>query len=262
MKLTDTGKLFFLILAMLTASLEGQELNKTDRDGRKQGHWIKKYPNGNIMYEGYFMNDMPSGEFKRYYEDNTLKSVLVFSSSGSEAEATLYYPNGFVASKGKYLNQLKEGNWQFFSMKTKGLLISEEIFVSDKRNGNSITYYPDSTVADKSVYKNGLRHGEMLKYYPSGKLNLRANYSNGRLDGKFEAFFENGIYEMTGRYKNDLREGEWIIFRKDGSQRFRINYLAGVPDNHSIDIYETEYIDSLEKIKVKIADPDKTGEIW
>jgi antitoxin component YwqK of YwqJK toxin-antitoxin module len=67
---------------------------------------------------------------------------------------------------------------------------------------------------------------------------------------------------MTGQYKNNLREGPWVIYRNDGSQKFSTIYTEGIPDNRSIDIYETEYIDSLERIKVNIADPEKTGEIW
>ncbi len=97
----------------------------------------------------------------------------------------------------------------------------------------------------------------------------RRNYSilkqittNGKLNGRFEAFFENGKPEMTGQYKNDLREGEWIIYKKDGTQRFRMEYAAGIPDNADINIYESDYIDSLERIKVRIEDPEKTGKIW
>lgn len=240
----------------------GQGINQTDKNGRKQGHWIKKYPNGNIMYDGYFTDNMPSGEFRRFYEDNTIKSLLVFSNNGTEAKATLYYPNSFVASKGKYINQHKEGKWQFYSSTTEGVLISVVEYSGDKKNGLSIKYYPDNSVAEKLYYKNDIKHGEWLKYYPDGTLTLRTNTVDGKLNGKFEAFFENGKPEMTGQYKNDLKEGLWIIYRKDGSQRFKAEYTLGIPDNHDIDIYESNYIDSLEKNKIIIPDPDKTGKIW
>jgi antitoxin component YwqK of YwqJK toxin-antitoxin module len=239
-----------------------QSINQTDKDGRKQGHWIKKYPNGNKMYDGFFANDRPAGEFKRYYEDNTIKSLLVFSKNGTEAKASLYYSNGMIASTGKYLNQLKEGKWRFFSSTTKGLLISEEEYSVDKKNGFSIKYYPDSTVAERVNYKNGVRHGEFLKYYPDGTLTLKTSYQNGKLNGKFEALFENGKTEFLGQYKDDLKEGVWIIYSKDGRQRFRTEYTAGIPNNREIDIYQSNYIDSLERNKVKIADPEKTGKTW
>ncbi|MBP1674424.1 MAG: hypothetical protein H6Q24_562, partial [Bacteroidetes bacterium] len=33
-------------------------------------------------------------------------------------------------------------------------------------------------------------------------------------------------------------------------------------NNKEIDIYQSEYIDSLERNKINIPDPEKTGEIW
>ncbi len=252
----------FLVACISVFSQNGQSVNQTDKEGRKQGHWIKKYPNGNVMYDGFFSNDKPAGEFKRYYDDRTLKSLLVFSKNGNEAKATLYYSNGLVASAGKYVNRLKEGKWQFFSSSTKGLLVSEVEYSGDKKNGLTVKYYPDSTIAEKIHYMNDLRHGECLKFYPDGILTLKTSYWNGKLNGKFEAFFENGKPEFLGQYKNDLREGVWIIYRKDGSKRFKTEYAFGIPNNHDIDIYQSGYIDSLERNKVKIADPEKTGEIW
>ena len=252
-----------ILLSVPCLSQSGQAaLNQTDKDGKKQGHWIKKYPNGNILYDGYFVNDKPSGEFKRFYEDKPLKSVLIFSKDGTEARATLYYPNGLVASTGKYVNQLKEGKWRFFSVTSNDILISEVEYSVDKKNGPVVKYYSEGKVAEKLFYKNDLKHGECLKYYPDGTLTLKTNYINGKLDGKFEAFFENGRLEMLGQYKDNLREGQWIIYNKDGSLRFKTEYVSGVPDNRNIDIYQSAYIDSLERNKVRIADPEKTGEIW
>jgi antitoxin component YwqK of YwqJK toxin-antitoxin module len=240
----------------------GQTINQTDNQGKKQGHWIRKYPNGNIMYDGFFRDDKPAGEFKRYYEDKKLKSVLVFNKTGDEAEATLYYPNGFVASKGRYVNQLKEGTWQFFSSTTGNLRISEANYSKDKRHGLSVNYYPDSTIAEKVNYSNGLKHGEWIKYYPDGTITFRTTCLNGKLHGKFEAFFENGKPEFSGFYKNDVRDGSWMIYKKDGSLRFKTVYTLGMPDNREMEIYETNYLDSLDLNKAKIPDPEKTGNIW
>jgi antitoxin component YwqK of YwqJK toxin-antitoxin module len=252
----------FLVVFPPVFSQVSQSVNQTDKEGRKQGHWIKKYQNGNVMYDGFFSNDKPTGEFKRYYDDSTLKSVLVFSKNGTEAKASLFYSNGLVASAGKYVNQLKEGKWQFFSAISKGLLVSEVEYSGDKKNGSSVKYYPDSTIAEKVCYVNDVRNGEYVKYYPGGTLSLKTNYLNGKMDGKFEAFYENGKPEFLGQYKNDLREGTWIIYRKDGSQRFKTEYTLGIPNNRDVDIYQSNYIDSLERNKVKIADPEKTGEKW
>lgn len=252
----------FLTCFSLISGQTGQQLNQTDSNGRKQGRWIKEYPNGNIMYDGFFVDDKPSGEFKRYYEDNNLKSILIFSKDGNEAAATLYYSNGFVASRGKYNNQHKEGKWQFFSSTNQDVLISEEHYTADRKNGPSVKYYPDKTIAEVVNYVNDTRHGDWIKYYPDGTLSLKTRYVNGKLDGPFEAFYENSKPELTGQYKNDIREGQWIIYKNDGSVRFKTFYTLGMPDNREMDIYETNYLDSLEKNIQKIPDPEKTGEIW
>jgi len=106
MKLRILPIVLLLVLTTIASGQEQTDLNKTDQQGRKQGHWIKKYPNGTILYEGTFINDKPVGEFKRYNSNNTLKSILIYSSDSREADATIYHPNGFISSKGKYVDQL------------------------------------------------------------------------------------------------------------------------------------------------------------
>ncbi len=234
-------------------------LNQTDTRGKKQGRWIKRYPDQTILYEGYFNDDHPVGEFIRYYEDKTLKSVLQFSDNGMEANATLYHPNGYVASKGKYVNQKKEGKWQFFSAGIKDYLISEDIYADDLRNGLSIQFYTDSTIAEKLTYQKGIRQGEWTRYYPDGALLLRSNYLNGLLEGKFETWFEDGRIEFSGWYRKDARDGEWLIYNTDGTVKYKIEYTDGITNDRQMDIDQAKYLDNLEKNKDNVQDPEKTG---
>jgi antitoxin component YwqK of YwqJK toxin-antitoxin module len=237
------------------------ETNKTDMQGRKQGHWIKKYPNESVMYDGFFKDDHPVGEFKRYYENKKLKSLLIYDDDGTEASATIYHPNGNISSKGKYVNQKKEGKWQFFSAITKDYLISEEKYSGNLKNGPSFKYYPDSTIAEKVIYINDLKQGEWITYYPNGSVCLKSNYLNGKINGRFEVWFENGKIEFSGQYKDDARDGLWYIYKNDGSLKYKLEYLAGVTSDRQMDIDESNYLDSLEKNKEKIDDPEKTGVI-
>ncbi len=262
MKLRILFTCLFISSTVMVFPQVDPEINQTDKDGKKQGRWIKEYPGGNVMYDGFFRDDQPEGEFKRYYENKTLKSVLVFSKNGTEAIASLYYPNGFPASKGKYINQLKEGKWQFFSEQTSGALISEEEFSKNLREGISIKYYSDSTVAEKIYYTGNIKNGEWLRYYPDGTLNLRTSFTNGKINGKFEAYFENGKTEFSGFYKYDLKDGLWKIYNPGGSIKYEIEYALGETKNRVLDIQQSEYIDSLEKNRMNIADPEKNPGIW
>ena len=236
-------------------------INKTDPKGMKQGHWIKKYPNDNVMYDGFFKDDQPVGEFRRYYEDKTLKSLLVYADEGKKADVTIYHPNGNISAKGKYVNQKKEGKWQFFSTYIKDYLISEEYYLANLKNGSSIKFYPDSTVAERVTYINDLKEGEWTKYYPNGVICLKSNYLNDKINGKFEVWYENGKMEFSGQYANDVRDGLWYIYKNDGTLKYKLEYVGGVTKDNQFDIDESDFLESLEKNAGNIDDPEKTGVI-
>lgn len=256
--------LSFTILIAISGLLSGQEtvINQTDPQGRKQGQWIKYYPNGNVFYEGFFKDDHPVGEFKRYYKNKVLKSNLTFSPNGKEAFASIYHPIGYISSKGKYVNQLKEGKWQFFSISIDGYKILEEYYTKNLKNGLSVKFFPDSTVAERITYINDVKNGEWIRSFPNGSVCLKSSYLNGKINGKFEAWHENGNIQFSGQYKNDSRDGLWLIYNNDGSVKYKLNYFAGITDDRQMDIDESDYLDSLEQNPAKIADPDKTGAMW
>jgi antitoxin component YwqK of YwqJK toxin-antitoxin module len=251
-----------LAISAMAASQTETELNRTDLQGRKQGHWIKKYPDQTVMYEGFFKDNHPVGEFRRYSEDKTLKSLLIYSDDGTRAEATIYHPNGNISSNGTYINQKKEGNWKFFSAFVKGYLISEEQYSGNLRNGPSLKFYHDSTVAERLIYINDVRQGEWIQYYQNGAVCLKSNYVNGKINDRFEVWFEDGRIELSGQYKNDLREGSWYIYNRDGTIKYKVEYLAGVTKDRQMDIDQSNYLDLLEKNKGKIADPEKSEVKW
>jgi antitoxin component YwqK of YwqJK toxin-antitoxin module len=254
-----------LVLFILPVCLPAQvtdSLNKIDSNGKKQGHWIKKYPNGHIQYDGYFRDDHPTGVFKRFFETDSLLSVLVFSSDGKLAEATIYHPNGYVASKGKFVNQLKEGKWSFYSTKIEGYLVSEEEYQNNLKNGSSVKYYPDKSLAEKLNYTKDIRTGAWIQYFPNGNACLKATYVDGKLQGKYEVFFTDGKPEYIGQYKNDARDGLWYVYNPNGTLKYNLEYVAGTLKNHDFYRKESDLLDSLEKNKGKISDPEKTGTIW
>ena len=250
-----------LAISVYATSQTETHINIADQQGRKQGHWIKKYANKNTMYDGYFKDDHPVGEFRRYYEDQSLKSVLIYNDDGRKAIATIYHPNGNISSKGTYVDQMKEGKWEFYSAFKKDHLIAEEFYSKNIKNGLSLKFYPDSTLAERLTYINDIKQGVWIQYYPSGAVCLKSNYLDGKINGKFEAWFENGGIEFSGQYKNDSRDGLWIIYNNDGTIKYKLEYLAGVTKDRQMDIDESALLDSLENNKGKTADPEKTGTI-
>jgi antitoxin component YwqK of YwqJK toxin-antitoxin module len=255
---------FLIILAVViipgVSEVFAQEtLNFTDAKGLKQGHWIKKSPEGIIIYDGYFQDNYPVGPLKRFYDDQTIKTILNYSEKGRKAVVEIYHPNGYKASDGVYFDQMKEGKWRFYSSVFKDYCISEEYYHLNKKDGTSTKFYRDSTIAETSIYRNGLKEGEMISYYPSGSIWTKSHYENGKLSGKFEVWFEKGSLEITGNYINDARDSQWIFYRNDGTTKYKVDYQNGITKNRVIDIDESAFLDSLENNRGKIADPEKTG---
>lgn len=254
-----------LILFFVTLTCNAQKnesINQTDAKGLKQGHWIKKNPQGHPLYEGYFKDNKPTGTFKRFYDNDSLQAVLIYGDDNKHAEATFYHQNGFLASKGNYINQLREGKWKFFSAEISGYLICEEVYLNNKKHGLSIKYYPDKTLLEKLNYVNDVKSGEWVQYFPDGKICLSGFYTDGRLNGKFVVYYDNGNKEFAGQYTDNARNGDWIRYNSDGSVKTTIHYVSGLATNPELHKQETEYLDALERNKGKIADPEKTGTLW
>jgi antitoxin component YwqK of YwqJK toxin-antitoxin module len=261
----DLKFLFTILLASVAVCTSGQNsqsINQTDSKGLKQGHWIRKTPQGHIQYDGNFRDNIPVGTFKRYYDNDSLMSVLVYSADGNSADATFYHKNGLTASTGKYTNQLKEGKWKFFSAYKPDYLICEEDYLHNRKNGLSVKYYPDGTPSEKLNYADDVKSGEWNQYYPDGKICLKGNYTDGKLSGKFIIYYDDGKPEFAGQYANDSRDGDWIKYNRDGSVKTTINYVEGKATNPGLHKQETDYLNSLEMNKGKIEDPEKTGTIW
>lgn len=251
--------IILLFLSNLTWGQEGVTVNITDVNGKKQGAWIKKFPDGTVFYRATFKDGIPVGLFTRYYDTGQKVSELTYSKNGTEADAVMFYPDGCIAAKGKYVNKMKEGKWKFYSSDDANHLINEETYSANKRNGISIQYYTDTTIAETTYYINDRKEGEQLHFYANGQPLFKANYSNDILNGPFEAWYSNGQLEFSGTYKNNLREGKWLFYNQDGSLKYEADYVMGLTDNKQIDIDVANYIDSLEKANTNIADPEKTG---
>lgn len=250
-----------IILSLLIVSATAISQNLTDAAGKKQGPWVKNYPNGKIMYEGTFKDDKPVGLFKRYTEEGALLSELTYTPGKDQAAAVFFYGDGTKAAEGKYVARGKEGLWRFWSATQPPYLISEDYYHQDIRHGLSLKYYPDSTLAEKVAWDMGNRSGEWLQYYPDGSICLRAEYIAGKLEGPFSYYHPNGKLQYEGRYKEDHRTGDWMIFNEDGSLKQIIAYKDGVPADPKLADKETRFLDELEKKKDRVTVTDITGTV-
>jgi len=253
-----------MLVYMIPFGLRGQEneLNQLDESGKKQGKWVRYYPNGKIRYQGVFTNDKPIGEFRRYHSDGYLLSLQNFEEDSDTVATVLYFHDGSIAAEGIFVAKMKQGNWKYYSNYLENHLLMSLNYVDDKREGLSIKYHWNGEVSETLYYNNDLKHGEWKQYFNDGVLCISSKYDNGKLNGDFLTWHLDGKQEITGFYKNDVREGKWSFFNPDGSLKRDIIYYHGIAENQAELIKEeTEYLDRLEKGGGKIPDPEKTGRI-
>jgi len=253
-----------LLFTLPTLYTEAQEsLNVTDAAGMKQGHWLVTYENGKPRYEAYFIDNQPTGEFKRYYDNGGIYALLIYIPGNDTVKAEFYHDNGFISGKGNYVNQMREGQWEFYSQYIKDYMVLRENYSDNLREGTSIKYHWNGNLAEELIFISDTREGVWKQYYTDGVLALKSIYSGGKLNGSFEAFTVNGSPMIKGTYKNDVRDGEWLFWNNDGAFKNKIIYHDGIPENNAELISEeSKLLDELEKKGGLIEDPAKTGIKW
>lgn len=230
--------------------------NSVDENGLKQGFWKKSYPNGNIRYSGQFVNNVPQGEFRRYYEEKGLQSIMRYSDDGKSSRIEFYYRNGEQAATGKYLGTKKDSIWKYYSY-YGGFLSKEENYVNGIKVGTSREYYENGIASQEIYWNGGIKDGPWKMWFSDEKPQLDANYVKGKLHGDFTTFYPDGTTEIHGIYQDNIRYGSWEYTDNKTKEVKIIKYVNGLPENQSeIDKQFQDTMEKYERNKGKIKEPD------
>jgi antitoxin component YwqK of YwqJK toxin-antitoxin module len=244
-----------ILLIAVFISLEGySQVNQTDSRGLRQGKWARNYANGRPMYEGFFKNDKPVGDWIRYHEGGQVKAKIKYATGSDSAFAQLYEQGGKKVAEGVFLDEKREGKWTFFSGDVK---ISEEEFKGGLKHGVSRRFYPSGEELEESEWQNGQQEGSYRVFFKDGSPYLQCKFSNGSRNGLCLSYFQNGRVEMESFYINNLRDKEWNYFDENGNLLYTLKYDRG-------NLLNPEVRDSIDRLqnhdferKENIADPEK-----
>jgi antitoxin component YwqK of YwqJK toxin-antitoxin module len=247
---------FLLVLSLLSvAGQNGENINKTDKQGLKQGYWEKHYPNGKPAYQGHFKDGKPVGQMIRYYESGAKKAEMDFKNDGNTSYVTFFHENGNIAAIGKYINNEKDSVWSYYSYYEKNLQTREN-YKNGKKHGKTLVYYESGQVYDETQWENGKLQGEWSQYFQNGNLKMRAYYENDMLHGSFNVYFDNNEPEIVGLYENNLRHGKWIFYNQEGEQLLQLDYEKGqVLNQEVLDEEQQKFFRQMEENMGKIQDP-------
>lgn len=250
---------FFLLL--FSCGLIAQTdtvFNQTDANNRKQGYWKKYYPNGKLMYKGFFKDDKPTGEMRRYFESGSLKALMKYDLKGENAVAEIFYEDGSLAATGKYAGSQKDSIWTYYSYYNRNVSAIES-YLKGKRNGTFISYYNNGDVSEKIEYSNDRKSGSWEQYFRGNVPKLKATYTDNMLNGPFTVYYASGKPYISGIYKNDVREGKWTLYHEDGSVQNTLNYIAGkASEEKDLTREQQDFFKMIDEAQGKFNEPDET----
>lgn len=248
--------LLFLFIIPAPGFSQQQEINNLDNQGRKTGLWKKYYENGNLLYEGNFQQGKPLGTLKRYYNGGVLKADMNFCPDGIQSYAKLYYENRILAAEGKYIRQVKDSIWNYYSFYNKRLTIKEN-YLDGKKNGTSIKYYDDGSVAEFMYWEKDIMHGPWEQFYENGQLRLKCTNVEGVRDGEFSSFNWDGTKSICGNYIMGIMDGLWKYYSKDNIVDIEVEYVDGkMLPNAKLAKKNKEFSKMIEESIGKYQEPD------
>lgn len=224
-------RFFFGCLFMIWAGVVcGQIKNQRDAAGHKQGYWEAADSKGKLVYSGYFKDDRPVGEMKRYYPTGGVRVVMNYDETGTKVRARFFWQNGELAAQGNYVDAKRDSVWLYYSYYAKTVSLRVE-YAEGKRNGKEQSFYPDGTVAEETIWKNDLKDGLCTQYFENGQVKSSSTCINGQLEGAFTVYFSNGTKRIEGAYRHDAPDGEWKRYDEKGKLASTIRYARGIIAN-------------------------------
>ena len=144
----------------------GEYYNGQRMNNLKHGKGKIYYKNGNIKYEGDFVNDKYDG-YGKYFWENGEYYIGNWMNGLKYGKGKEYYKNGSIKYDGDFVNDKYEGYGKYIY-----------------ENGE---YY-------NGQWMNDLKYGKGKEYYKNGNLKYEGDFVNDKYEGIGKYYWENGEY--------------------------------------------------------------------
>jgi len=182
--------LVILLLTGLTVQMNGQQ---SERDSVFVQFY---YPNEQVSSEGTMIDGKPDGYWKTYYV------------------------TGVSKSEGKRTNFLLDSIWNFYNQ--SGELVQSISYSIGDKNGYSLRFSYDNpknpgqaTLISKELYINGKREGNSFYYHNTGELRQMVFYKNNKKQGLVREYNPDSVLVSVLQYNDNYLVNRERINRKD-----------------------------------------------
>ncbi len=225
-----------------------ERINRTDKDGLRQGSWKEFYNNGNIKTESTYRDGFLHGYYKEYNEKGILTVTMLYDNGNIveedvdddpeidiqnryDSEGNLIYSGPFRMGTpvGIHREYNSEGSVKSAVIyNDKGIKVSEGIVTEDgRRSGIWKNYYDNGKLRGEGEYDNNRRTGSWKFYNDNEKLIQTGGYRNGRTEGLWQWHFPDGKLIREEEYYQGRRDGRFVEYSHDGSIISEGQYLDG-----------------------------------
>jgi antitoxin component YwqK of YwqJK toxin-antitoxin module len=158
-------------------SLESEVQLRLSSDGAlvRDGFEREYHPGARLAAERFFARDVPTGVWRAWYLDGTLRSETDFGPPGSKElrPSRFWHPDKSLAAEGAQRGGLREGEWRYYS--SAGQLLR------------------------RGAYAEGQREGLWAFFDPAGRPLAEGRYSRGTRVGSWTLWDEHGVpHERPG----------------------------------------------------------------
>ncbi|MBP5677209.1 MAG: hypothetical protein J6W88_01785 [Bacteroidales bacterium] len=196
--------LLLLAAAMLLTSVSAVAQNKIDKQGRRQGHWIRTDKDGSKIYEGDFVDGLETGTFTYFYPDGTVRMRNIYTEPGVRCNHEAYDQKGQLMARGQYDRRNRDGRWEFFD--EEGHRVKEATYSMGVKQGLHVVYNHKGDTAEVTNWVDNHRNGRWWKRMGENGY-ITANYVQGGVEGRLVQYDDNGLLVREGYYKNGLKHG-------------------------------------------------------
>lgn len=221
--------------------VETIKINRKDDYGKKQGHWIVFYPNGNKNTEYNYLNGVLHGYFREYDINGKILNEKRFVNGElfvpkEEDEIRLkaeikksYYSDGTIQYEGAFIDTVPVGIHKEFDKTGKiiiakeytsqGELLGQGLFDQNgKRTGTWKLFDAYNTYYfAEGNYLNGLKDGKWIFQYPDGKIELEGYFNEDKPDREWLWMYPNGAKKREEVYLYGKREGAYVEYDSTGN---------------------------------------------
>ena len=217
---TSTIKIYYPIEKDTTGKLFAKKIKEEVQGYYKDSILVKtgkyilyfQYPEDVISTIGHYDNNIKSGFFQYYYENEQLKYECTYENGKLTGEEKYYSVRGDLTFSGNYKNKMS-------------IVGIDTIILSDYTS-----YYPNGKLRSRIKMKNYIPHGLCIDFYQNGIKMREFNFTEGKKNGDFVVFSENGQKIQSGNYKNDLLTGELTSYFDSGEKQSITSFTKNLPD--------------------------------